>query len=401
MGNAARSCAARGLVAKSRVLAGAVTTVVVFSLVSAVPASAASTAWAVVASPSPGPDNSLNAVSCATSRWCVSVGGYADAVTGLGRTLVETWDGTSWRIVPSPNVGAGNNDLFGVSCVTARSCVAVGYYLDPVSGALRTLVENWDGNTWTITPSPTPGVSGYLTAVSCATARSCVAVGVYQDAAYTFRTLAETWDGTTWTVAAIPTPGSFTDLRGVSCVTARSCVAVGVYDNLGISRTLVETWDGTSWRIVPSPNVGAGNNGLFGVSCATPRSCVAVGVYDNLGPGRTLVETWDGKTWTVTPSPTPGLSGYLSAVSCATATSCVAVGFYTEDWNSPFRTLVETWDGAAWTIVPSPSPGTTFNFLNGVSCPIPTACVAVGNVTSAPGTTQQTLVLSNMATPQV
>jgi hypothetical protein len=250
MGNAARSCAARGLVAKSRVLAGAVTTVVVFSLVSAVPASAASTAWAVVASPSPGPDNSLNAVSCATSRWCVSVGGYADAVTGLGRTLVETWDGTSWRIVPSPNVGAGNN-------------------------------------------------------------------------------------------------------------------------------------------------------GLFGVSCATPRSCVAVGVYDNLGPGRTLVETWDGKTWTVTPSPTPGLSGYLSAVSCATATSCVAVGFYTEDWNSPFRTLVETWDGAAWTIVPSPSPGTTFNFLNGVSCPIPTACVAVGNVTSAPGTTQQTLVLSNMATPQV
>jgi hypothetical protein len=81
MGNAARSRAARELVAKSRVLASAATTVVVFSLVCAVPASATSTPWAVVASSSPGPDNSLTAVSCATSRSCVAVGFYEDAVT--------------------------------------------------------------------------------------------------------------------------------------------------------------------------------------------------------------------------------------------------------------------------------------------------------------------------------
>jgi hypothetical protein len=53
---------------------------------------------------------------------------------------VEVWDGTSWSVQPSPNRGAGNNELDWVSCVTAGSCVAVGSAPDP-GGYSATLVE--------------------------------------------------------------------------------------------------------------------------------------------------------------------------------------------------------------------------------------------------------------------
>ena len=39
---------------------------------------------------------------------------------------METWDGTSWQVVASPNVGAGSNDLFGVSCATTTMTVMDG-----------------------------------------------------------------------------------------------------------------------------------------------------------------------------------------------------------------------------------------------------------------------------------
>ena len=57
------------------------------------------------------------------------------------------------------------------------------------------------------------------------------------------------------------------------------------------------------------------------------------------------------------------------------------------------QTLIETWNGTAWTISSSPNTSATQNnFLNGVSCTSPTACVAVGD--NYNGTHYQTLTLS-------
>src|SRR5258708_9387776 len=40
--------------------------------------------------------------------------------------------------------------------------------------------------------------------------------------------------------------------------------------------------------------------------------------------------------------------------------------------------LTETWNGTRWTVVPSPSPGTSVNDLTGLSCPGHKTCVAAG-----------------------
>src|SRR5436189_1489715 len=94
---------------------------VVAILVCAVPAAAAP-GWAITPSPNPtGAQKSyLDGVSCTgpTSIRCFAVGSYV-TTQGMVRTLIERWDGTSWTVVASPNrTGALTNALVGVSCVS-------------------------------------------------------------------------------------------------------------------------------------------------------------------------------------------------------------------------------------------------------------------------------------------
>src|SRR5213594_2470128 len=84
--------------------------------------------WPVVASPtSPTTDSGLNGVSCASASSCIAVGFYLDG-SGFSRTLIEKWDGTSWTAASSPNASSASNSLSGVSCASAGSCTAVGSY---------------------------------------------------------------------------------------------------------------------------------------------------------------------------------------------------------------------------------------------------------------------------------
>ena len=91
----------------------------------------------------------------------------------------------------------------------------------------------------------------------------------------------------------------------------------------------MESWDGTAWTVVPTPNQGSGNNGLHGVSCTRTCRCVAVGVGS--GPSnvnQTLIESWNGSVWSILPSPNQGgNNNFLSSVSCTRWTRCTAVGF--------------------------------------------------------------------------
>ena len=113
------------------------------------------------------------------------------------------------------------------------------------------------------------------------------------------------------------------------------------------------------------PNNNTASNDLYGVSCASANFCVAVGSYDANGE-RTLIESWNGAAWKIISSPNPG-SDYdrLSAVSCISASSCVAAGFYSNGGDT--MTLIESWDGTSWKVVRSPNSGTDAA-LNGVSC---------------------------------
>jgi hypothetical protein len=288
----------------------------------------------------------------------VAVGSYN---IGPALTLIESWDGTSWNIVPSPSPGT-EALLSKVSCTSASSCYAVGVSIDEY-GVDRTLIESWDGMTWKIVPSPNPGMQAQLSGVSCTSASSCMAVGYSSNGNTLIEMLAPSPGGAVWRTVPSPNPGSTANaLTGVSCISASSCTAVGSYLNgpdSNDSVTLVETWDGKSWIVVPSPNPSDTQpNFLYRVSCVSAGWCVAVGnyYYPNLNFPRTLIESWDGMTWKIVSSPNPGsYQDYLFGVSCVSASSCKAAGFFS---NGTFNlTLMESWDGVSWSVQPSPNPG--------------------------------------------
>ena len=110
-----------------------------------------------------------------------------------------------WSVVPSPSYDTRWNQLNAVAVVSANDAWAVRKYPNP-SNIDKTLVEHWDGNIWSIVPSPNQGVQGnYLSGVAAAGPDDVWAVGEYSDSVNTHQTLAEHWNGSTWSVVASPT----------------------------------------------------------------------------------------------------------------------------------------------------------------------------------------------------
>jgi hypothetical protein len=113
--------------------------------------------------------NVLEGVKALAPNNVWAVGYYTKDVnsTRPALTLIEHYDGTSWKIVPSPNVGPNSvyqsNQLYGITAVSANDVWAFGsYFAQSGSGEQGTLVEHWDGTSWKIVPSPNPANSSFV-----------------------------------------------------------------------------------------------------------------------------------------------------------------------------------------------------------------------------------------------
>jgi hypothetical protein len=179
--------------------------------------------WSVTRTPNLGSERSaLNGVDCVSTKFCEAVGSSGS------ETLVERWRGKSWSIEASPTPG-NYGGLADVSCPSDDWCTAVGFFSTGTgSGASilpRSLIESFKGMVWSVVPNPAPDVA-YFEGVSCVSTRSCQAVGFYRGRAALDFALIESYDGTTWSSERAPSP-PVGFLYGVSCATVASCEAVG------------------------------------------------------------------------------------------------------------------------------------------------------------------------------
>ncbi len=272
-----------------------------------------------------------------------------------------------WSVVSSPNVGTNTNELNAVAAVSANDVWAVGLYNN--GSANQTLVEHWDGTAWSVISSPNLGTSQNVYGVAAVSANDVWAVGSYYDNNVgRSQPLAEHWDGSAWSV--VPSPNGYVSvLYGVAAVSANDVWAVGFYRNgSGTYQTLMEHWNGIAWSVVASPNVGTYYNGLNGVAVVSDNDVWAVGIYRNVCcVYQTLVEHWDGTAWSVVASPNVGALGNgLNGVAAVSANDVWAVGYYTNSSTNMNEPLVEHWDGTAWSVVASASVGTG-DYLLGVA----------------------------------
>ena len=397
------SVATRWAGLSSRLVAGACAVALVLVLVLWVPLAGAAVApiWSVQATPNPAgaQDSLLSSVSCISLTACSAVGHYTSG-GGSGLTLAERWNGARWSIERTPRpAGASTSLLFGVSCIS-RTCIAVGSTTSHATVSVP-LVERRSGGRWTIQRTPklpaTHDSVSYLSGVSCTSPSSCTAVGYAGNSEGTRGApLAERWNGVSWILQRTPHPAGATVgfLPAVSCLSAKSCIAVGFFINhAGAGVTLAERWDGVRWSIQRTPTPQAATYvQLVGVSCRVPGPCMAAGFFSIVtGTEIMLAESSQRAAWsiqhTLYPPNPPGATGVrFTGVSCGSTRACTAVGFFGTAAGVN-DTLAERWNGTDWVIQQTPDPaGALSAALAGVSCPSPAACTAVGSVTDSTGT---------------
>ena len=193
-----------------------------------------------------------------------------------------------------PGAGSQPSELHGVACASAHACVAVGAIYSNTS--TRPLAEIWGGRGWRLANPPMPPGGGVLESVSCVSPDVCVAVG------YTLAgmpnglgqgTLVDVWNGSSWSAQTTPPVAGQVELRSVSCTSPSDCVAVGMQNpsplDYLIIQPLIERWNGTTWTIDQEATITtidttcAGNCppppaiALAGVACPSASACEAVG----------------------------------------------------------------------------------------------------------------------------
>ncbi len=315
--------------------------------------------WQAVATPSPGGNTSdavsdLHAVAATSPTDVWAVGSHTLPAKRQTDTLIEHWDGASWKQVPSFSE-AGFSELDAVTAISPTDAWAVGIAEQGDSDAA--VIEHWNGASWKHVTSPTPRLSG-LDGVVGISANNVWAIGTYIPRGTTVLSLAEHWNGKKWTQVPSANPGG----TGRSSLFAMSVApnghpwAVGFTDHRNSpALTLAERWNGSKWVQVATPTPGPSpEDQLRGIAAVSPTSAFAVGWVETKS---VLAEHWDGKSWTA--QHTPALAGtktaVFSAVAADSASDAWAVGWAVTK-SDTLQTLIEHWTGSSWQVATSPNP---------------------------------------------
>ncbi|CAN5139992.1 hypothetical protein BH20ACT24_BH20ACT24_12280 [soil metagenome] len=331
--------------------------------------------WTLVPSPSPHPSiNALNGVS-ALRGGDVWAGGFQGFDLGGKETLIERGNRGAWTVVPSANGGTAPNQLYALSARAPDDIWAVGEALTD------SLVEHFDGERWSIVPSPNLPFGLPLQDVVAIAPDDVWAVGFSGDpGSLDSMNAAIHWDGTEWNIVPTPQPGgqSVDELHAIDAIAPDDVWAVGEYwDEDADPQPLTMHWDGSSWTVVP--NDCGTFVGLRGVTVISPDLLWAVGDATTC--------RYNGTSWIKVPSPQPRLQlneiGYpLQDVSGTGPNDVWAVGARVID-NPKFVTFAsfsEHWNGTRWVRVDD-LPG---QILNGVDAIAPDDVYAVGTTGSSP-----------------
>jgi hypothetical protein len=109
-------------------------------------------------------------------------------------SFTERWNGADWTLQSHPTTGY---QLWDISCTAANSCTAVGYHRTRrflfFAGPYAAFAADWNGTVWSkkTLPHLKHSKDTTLFGVACISATACTAVGWTQLNAYTYLPVVE------------------------------------------------------------------------------------------------------------------------------------------------------------------------------------------------------------------
>lgn len=262
------------------------------------------TRWSIVVSPQPD-FSELSSVREVTPTDVWAVGSVLDQA-GIAQTLTMHWDGSAWAIIPSPNVGTQSNQLNALTINSTNSVWAFGSFFDTTANAYQTLALHWNGTSWSVVPTPdVTGANNQSLGGGSLGFSDVWAVGDEQGSSSP-ATLAERWNGKTWSIVRTPNIG-YSIFRSLVPITHHDTWAFGYYFNGSDFAPLAELWNGNGFSVAATPAI-SGQDVVINAGAAVSATDVwAVG--NTFVPDRTFTMNWNGSAWTVVASPNRGNVG--------------------------------------------------------------------------------------------
>jgi hypothetical protein len=356
------------------------------------PVNLAGSGWNVVPSAAIGTlDHNLAAVAAASSKDAWAVGSFLPPAGGgtVLQTLGEHFDGKHWTAFPLPNVGPNINSLFAVSMLPSGEAWAVGYFVN-ASFHEKTLVEHFDGSTWTVVAAPSPGArQNILYGVVAISEDDVWAVGGFQDGQDLWHPLTIHWNGDRWTEITAAEPGATGNVLYAVATSNAGVFATGQQAGTHFpGKALVERWDGLEWQVVSSPADPGGTDIALGITASSSIVSVVGDRESSLAPYTTFVASGDdrGVSLVTTPNSGTGENDLFGAATAADG-STWAVGWLIDPSTGNHETLVEHEVKGTWSVVHSPNPNSSLgdDGLSSVAAIPGGGLWAVGLTTNADG----------------
>lgn len=355
----------------------------------------------------------VTALSCGAVGDC-SAGGYYSDGSDHRQAFVADESGGTWSDAQeAPGTATLNAGGYGsvtsLSCPSAGNCAAGGYYTDASRDEQAFVAVETDGKWGAATEVPgtaAANAGGYaeVNSVSCPSAGTCVAGGLYTDASLHSHAFVTTQAKGTWTaeqqitVAFQRGVATYPNLTALSCPAAGDCTAGGGFllpshvEEGFVAEEVNGRWD-LGQQVRDVTRLGAQST-VTSVSCAVASYCTVGGTvtYDSHNDVLPFVaEEGDGGWSEAATFPdidhlnSLGDDAAVTSVSCYTALDCSVAGYYSSGSGAFIADETYEWNIQVFT--------STGGFtLNSVSCVSSGACGAGGTFTGSSGQLQAVVV---------
>ncbi len=324
----------------------------------------------------------------AATVFCVLATGAAtgSGVAAAAPPQIGVWQAPVLAIPDAYSVVT--ESLTAISCASAGNCSAVGRF----DGVLK---RNGSSSDEGFVVSETNGVWGTgqevaddnndlyrFTAISCSSPGNCAAVGNDSGQGFAFA-----MDQTAGTWSAPLDIAKGTSLSSVSCPADGECTVAG--DSSSTGQAVAVSESGGTWQ-TPVALPGALNSGagLTSISCSSAGNCSAGGYYDNPSTGQfPMVADETNGTWGSVQDLNGSFNNVaaddrdaVSSVSCSSAGNCSAGGYYGPYAGTEHAFVVSESHGTWAPVVEvAQSLDKSGSEIASISCPTDGNCVAGGD----------------------